>query len=190
MWQLENHSKTPTHPTLADRGALQDAVQSDVGPLRKVATTNGGEWAGPCPWCGGRDRFRVWPEKERYWCRGCGEQGDLIEYLRKRRGMTFRDACEAVGRPVPSRLGAQCALPGPTPEWRPADRPLPSKLWQARALSFYMVGACLSGNNHRVVDADFRERLTRGDVNGLCTATLVVEIAERTRHRKGAPRVL
>ena len=29
--------------------------------LRRVASTNGGEWAGPCPFCGGHDRFRVWP---------------------------------------------------------------------------------------------------------------------------------
>ena len=27
--------------------------------LRKVASTQGREYAGPCPWCGGRDRFRV-----------------------------------------------------------------------------------------------------------------------------------
>ena len=30
--------------------------------LRKVAATNGGEWAGPCPFCGGDDRFRLWPQ--------------------------------------------------------------------------------------------------------------------------------
>jgi DNA primase len=41
--------------------------------LRRVASTNGGEWAGPCPWCGGTDRFRVWPyaARPRYWCRQC-----------------------------------------------------------------------------------------------------------------------
>ena len=32
--------------------------------LKKVATTGGGEFAGPCPFCGGTDRFRVQPNKE------------------------------------------------------------------------------------------------------------------------------
>jgi len=29
--------------------------------VKRVATTGGGEYAGPCPMCGGRDRFRKWP---------------------------------------------------------------------------------------------------------------------------------
>jgi len=33
--------------------------------LKRVVATNGGEWAGACPFCGGRDRFRVWPEQRR-----------------------------------------------------------------------------------------------------------------------------
>ncbi|MBV9711108.1 MAG: hypothetical protein JO011_09365, partial [Ktedonobacteraceae bacterium] len=32
--------------------------------LRRVASTHGGEYAGPCPFCGGTDRFRVWPDAE------------------------------------------------------------------------------------------------------------------------------
>ena len=32
--------------------------------LKKVASTKGGEYAGPCPFCGGRDRFRVWPNAD------------------------------------------------------------------------------------------------------------------------------
>jgi hypothetical protein len=36
------------------------------------------EWAGPCPWCGGDDRFHVW-ERGNYWCRPgpghCGAEG-------------------------------------------------------------------------------------------------------------------
>ena len=40
---------------------------------KKAATTNGGEYAGPCPNCGGSDRFRVWPVEKggegRCWCR-------------------------------------------------------------------------------------------------------------------------
>ena len=39
--------------------------------LKKQAGTRGGEYAGPCPFCGGRDRFRVQPEKGLWWCRNC-----------------------------------------------------------------------------------------------------------------------
>ena len=44
-------------PRMADMLAL---VGRDT-QLRRVATTHGGEWAGPCPFCGGRDRFQAKP---------------------------------------------------------------------------------------------------------------------------------
>src|SRR5436305_15259018 len=51
---------------------LLDLVTRDTR-LRRMASTHGGEYAGPCPFCGGRDRFRVWPNMAhpRYWCRVC-----------------------------------------------------------------------------------------------------------------------
>ncbi len=54
------------------------------------------EWAGPCPDCGGRDRFLVWPDRPRggaFLCRGCGAKGDGIQFLRQVYGM---------GQPGPS----------------------------------------------------------------------------------------
>ncbi|MEZ4699206.1 MAG: primase-helicase zinc-binding domain-containing protein [Rhodothermales bacterium] len=68
--------------------------------LRRAGATNGGEHAGPCPWCGGRDRFRVWPNQGasgRYWCRRCGRSGDAIRLVRELRGLGYREACAAVG---------------------------------------------------------------------------------------------
>ena len=67
--------------------------------MKRVATTSGGEWAGPCPECGGEDRFRVWPEHPesdtgRFWCRQCDWSGDGINYLQELRGLSFREACE------------------------------------------------------------------------------------------------
>lgn len=90
-------------------------IQQDV-TLRKVSNRDGGEWAGPCPLCGGTDRFRCWPESSRtvkFWCRGCHLSGDEIEYLRKVKGVSFPDAARMVGkeldapRPLPSRRVAQ-----------------------------------------------------------------------------------
>ncbi len=67
--------------------------------FKRVASTQGGEYAGNCPWCGGTDRFRVWPhaERPRYWCRSCQATGDAIEFLKTFSLMTFRDACDELG---------------------------------------------------------------------------------------------
>jgi hypothetical protein len=41
------------------------------------------EYSSPCPWCGGRDRFRVWRDAGNYWCRPgpahCGRSGWVDE---------------------------------------------------------------------------------------------------------------
>lgn len=69
--------------------------------LTKMASTNGGEYAGPCPLCGGKDRFRVWPRPNkgnpRFWCRQCGFRGDAITYLRETKQLSFRAACGYLG---------------------------------------------------------------------------------------------
>lgn len=95
--------------------------------LRKAAATHGGEYAGACPFCGGRDRFRAWPEQGRYWCRQCGAQGDAIEYLRRKGAMSFREAVSALGGQVPAGRAVQpaksCAKPA-APSWALAGQKL------------------------------------------------------------------
>jgi DNA primase len=72
---------------------LLDLIGRDT-QLKKVATTNGGEYAGPCPFCGGHDRFRVWPNSDppRFWCRQCGKNGDTIAYMVMRGDITPQEA--------------------------------------------------------------------------------------------------
>ncbi len=116
--------------------------------LRLVSTSGGGrgrELAGPCPLCGGEDRFRVWPDKEpdkggSWWCRQCGRGGDGIAFAREIGGYSYREACELVGRKLdasapkrrrylrpplspaaPTSVGAALhprTCPPPPPEWR------------------------------------------------------------------------
>lgn len=72
------------------------------------------EWAGPCPGCGGKDRFLVWPERPRggaYLCRGCGAQGDGIQFLREFGGMSYPEACAALGL-TPKDSRASCLAGG------------------------------------------------------------------------------
>jgi len=99
--------------------------------LKRVAATNGGEYAGPCPFCGGRDRFRVWPEQGRYWCRGCKKTGDAIQYLRDKENLSFAEACRLLD--ITKELKAHS--PRPTPV-QPKRAEAPSRAWQDRARSF------------------------------------------------------
>ena len=110
---------------------LLDLFSRDTS-LRKVANTYAGEYVGPCPWCGGEGRFHVWPDADppHYWCRVCKRGGDAIQYLRDREGLTFRQACEHLGRPLPE---APYRPPTPNP---PPLAPPPSTTWQARARGF------------------------------------------------------
>jgi DNA primase len=72
--------------------------------LKRIAATHGGEYAGPCPWCGGTDRFHVWPRRDRWAClgreqgrNGCGRHGDAIQYIREREGVSYAEACQILG---------------------------------------------------------------------------------------------
>ena len=74
-----------------------DLVSHDT-PLKLATRSQGGVWRGPCPKCGGEDRFHVWETEGRYWCRGCGKTGDEIQYLRDFRGLSYREAARRVGK--------------------------------------------------------------------------------------------
>lgn len=103
--------------------------------LRRQAGTDGGEYAGPCPFCGGEDRFRVWPNppdgKPHYWCRQCGHHGDAIDYLRDKHGLSYREACDRLGI-EPTVWSAPPALAPKHPEG--CDPPGPD--WQEQARQF------------------------------------------------------
>ena len=75
---------------------IHNIITSDGVTLKKM--TNNGEYAGACPWCGGKDRFRVWPETNNYWCRKCDRKGDAIQYLRDKHNMSFEEAAAQTGK--------------------------------------------------------------------------------------------
>lgn len=76
------------------------ALAEQSTTLTRVASSNGGEWAGPCPFCGGRDRFHVQPYRAGggvWLCRGCsdGAWKDAIEYGRRLwPGLEFKEVCD------------------------------------------------------------------------------------------------
>lgn len=66
-------------------------------PAGQSKPKGSGEWAGPCPLCGGIDRCCAWPERGRWWCRQCGKGGDAVDLLRLRDGLDYKSACAALG---------------------------------------------------------------------------------------------
>lgn len=102
---------------------LAELIGRDT-PLLRIAGTRGGEWAGPCPFCGGRDRLHVQPAYRggRWFCRQCAPRGgDAIDYLRRRDRLTFHEALSRLAVLTPSgspacRVGGQ--QPASAPGWR------------------------------------------------------------------------
>ncbi|MFW5497785.1 MULTISPECIES: primase-helicase zinc-binding domain-containing protein [unclassified Maridesulfovibrio] len=105
-----------------------------VSPVH-VSGGKGGEFHSPCPACGGKDRFHVWPEQNggtgSWWCRGCDKGGDNIEFLREFKGASFKDACDVIGRnpkdytPRPTQLKKK--------NFAPNNYAAPKELWLERS---------------------------------------------------------
>jgi hypothetical protein len=93
--------------------------------LKKVSFR---ELAGPCPFCGGRDRLRVWPDERggAFWCRVCGKGGDMAKYHMLTTGKRYFDACYDLG--VEPRFK-------PRRKWSATFEscPLPPIAWRAQA---------------------------------------------------------
>ena len=66
----------------------------------------GVEHVGPCPKCGGEDRFAINVTKQVFNCRGCGARGDVIDLTKLLDNSKFMDACETLtGEPPPKGNG-------------------------------------------------------------------------------------
>jgi phage/plasmid primase-like uncharacterized protein len=56
----------------------------------------GAELIGPCPYCGGHDRFGVHTRKQVFNCRGCGAKGNVIALVQLCDSCDFKDAIETL----------------------------------------------------------------------------------------------
>jgi len=141
-----------------------------AGNLKKISGTSGGEWAGPCPWCGGTDRFRVWPGHPasptgRFLCRGCGRQGDGIQFVRDMSGLSYADACRHFGTTPTSKP----MKPRQAEKWTPKPSTLPGKEWSARAAAF--VDRCAQTLADGGPGLDYA--MGRGLIPGTCRKLLI-----------------
>lgn len=115
--------------------------------LRRVGNTRGKgpEYQGPCPGCGGKDRFHVWPEANagegNYWCRPglghCGKSGDGIQFLRDFEGMGFKEACMVLNKEIRGSYGgAPKERKSTAPAWEPGYAEPPVDRWREKAAAF------------------------------------------------------
>jgi hypothetical protein len=133
------------------------SILSAAEALTELKKKTAKEYAGPCPGCGGEDRFLVWPDKGRFHCRGCGKTGDLVTLLREFADMSCPDAHESAGQSCTAtncpawekcRLGARAngeapkrkqreSLQAPVPQqersFTPDHADTPQDKWQQQA---------------------------------------------------------
>jgi hypothetical protein len=84
------------------RSANIMVVAEELGiRLKKVAVN---EFVGPCPSCGGVDRFSINTRKSVFNCRGSDGGGDVIAMVEHATGCSFGEACERItGEARPDR---------------------------------------------------------------------------------------
>lgn len=107
--------------------------------------------SGPCPWCGGEDRFVVFVDdgdynKGAYHCfqnpgNGCKRGGDAIEFLRKYHEMSFPEAVRALGLEEEKLDGKSPAQKHIEQEKRAPDAALRVKTWNLVKERLYKVKA-------------------------------------------------
>ena len=130
---------------------LLGLVESRGIRMRKVGNKHGGEYHGPCPFCGGEDRFAVWPHQRSnicegtFWCRGgntpgngCGKRGDTVNFIMQTSGISFKDACYRLNIPLPESKALR--TPAAAPAERRADQTKmiepPNAIWRTKARAF------------------------------------------------------
>lgn len=120
--------------------AEADLLRLCGGELKKVASSRGGEWAGPCPLCGGTDRFHIQPycrPQPRWLCRKCtaGAWRSPLDLVILWKGLTALEAAKwlraAAGRTPPSLPHAAPKGGQPKPDDAPGEKGRAA--WEARA---------------------------------------------------------
>ena len=115
---------------------LLDIIET---PMKKAGAKDGGEYHGPCPWCGGSDRFIVWPFQQdhgTYRCRQCGKAGDAIQYLREQKDMTYKQACAYLGSDPKQYDPHNVPAVRPVSTFTPATAQEPDQKWATKAAAF------------------------------------------------------
>lgn len=132
--------------------------------LKRVASSGGGEYAGACPVCGGKDRFRVQPGAGRWLCRNCtgGKWDSVIGYIARRDTLdpsNFQDLQEicrrANGGELPTNTPTRQLIQQPSPAYAP-----PGKAWQQAAAAIIQASSEQLKQTPKALDYLHRRGLT------------------------------
>jgi DNA primase len=107
--------------------------------LKRTSTSRGGQYNGPCPWCGGLDRFRVQPHYGAYGffaCNQCKRSGTAIDYLMLMRDLSKQHALAPVGWKPKEGKSLSDTIPHCARQSRPGCEEPPEQ-WQRAAMDFY-----------------------------------------------------
>jgi AAA domain/Zinc-binding domain of primase-helicase len=107
----------------AGQAPILEIAQRAGAKLKRAGATS---WAGPCPACGGTDRFAIDTQKGAFICRGFGG-GNVITMTEHALGLSFPEALKFItgqDRPEPYRNGHDYSHSG-QPEPPPWDDGLP-----------------------------------------------------------------
>ena len=81
----------------ADEIACAKSVPIErIADERKIRLRGRIERVGPCPICGGTDRFAINIKKQLWNCRGCQTGGDVIALVQHLDGVDFRTAVQTL----------------------------------------------------------------------------------------------
>jgi hypothetical protein len=94
--------------TWADK-ARAVLIQNEID-RRGIKLRGGVERYGPCPKCGGDDRFSINISKQVFNCRGCGIGGDVIALVEHLDGVDFTRAAEMLAGSGQSDLTAMTGI--------------------------------------------------------------------------------
>ena len=106
---------------------ILEVIQRESGIEYKQKTKK--EWAGPCPFCGGEDRFYIQPfrnQKGGFRCRQCEKAGDIYDFLKYFKGLDFAAAKKYLGVNTPTRAKT------PPPPLNHIKHGKPTMVWKYR----------------------------------------------------------
>jgi len=116
---------------------MLELLKQDGFIFEKVSSGKGGVYKGPCPMCGGDDRFTVTPNDSyggSYICNQCDFAGDKIKYLRDFRGMSYFEACAELNiKPKLTYQTSRDLLDKQNKPHEPKEIPNPPPTWQKKS---------------------------------------------------------
>ena len=97
------------HGMASEAGSVR--IESEITRRGIKLSAGPVERCGPCPVCGGVDRFSINLKKQLWKCRGRRHGGDVIEFVRHIDGLSFTEAVRLLtGGALPKLAGSTSLL--------------------------------------------------------------------------------